>query len=862
MWNIKSPDGKLNFSVYMNGHNRLFYSLKKYETEILRDCGLGIQTSMGDFSRDFVLKDQLTCTVDEKYSIPAGKKSVYHNNANELCLLFEAENPFTLKHSFILRIRVFDDGAAFRYELPAGSREEGSREFAIYSENTEISFAPQYNNMWLQELVDTYEAPYGKRSWLEAKGRNYGMPGLFSDDDRKSWIMITEAGLLNTGGSYCSCHLTGAGERKLSVAFAPEQTGPMTGKLPFESPWRVIGVFDSLNELVNSTLNYNLNPASVIEDTSWIKPSRNIWSWWSFENGAQLYSEQKRYVDFAAALGFESVTVDAGWDDSWVKALCHYAREKGVTVWLWSDMQAVDTFEKASEKIARWAEWGVVGLKVDFFMNDSQHTMWQYNMIADIMTGHKLMINFHGSTKPAGEGRTYPNLMTEEGIMGLEHYKWSGMPDAVHNCTVPFTRNVVGPMDYTVTGFSNENRNTTQGHQLALSVVYESGVQHISESIYHLEAWKGTEYLRRQYPRYDGMQLLKGFPGEYAAMLRYVGREWFIGCITADARTIELSMDFLPAGEFTAEIYRDDSEGNMLVKESRTITGGDVLTLELLACGGAAVYISDGSVKLKSGVCSGYMSDRKTCCTAENASLKGTSALMAYENGDWAVVLKDKAVFENIAAERDGRHTLRITYASQNKSAVRLKTEEGTLDAELPASGGKKVFRTFDVVMSFRKGINSIEIGKVSGDGPAVGKIELIDNAPNPDRFYTVDMAKTEGGVDIIPVCENSQQLKAAGIGNGGSIVFERIEADEQGEYVLGIDYCSGENRPVMISVNGAAPITSVLFNTSGWGPSRWDIIETKEVKVNLMKGINSIKFFHDSMPAPQIVRIAIRFEK
>ncbi len=856
MWEVMSPDGKITFKLYQNENNSLFYTLEKQGEAILNACGLGTQTSLGDFSEGLIFKSREGCSIDEAYSLPAGKKQVYINKANELCLNFEKGGFSGEKVAFAVRIRAFDDGAAFRYEL------SGKGAVSIYSENTEFSFEESYGEMWLQELVDTYEAPYGKRGWPEVKGRNYGMPGLFASPEGKRWVMVTEAGLLNTHGSYCSCHLRGAGERKLTVSFAPEQTRPMQAELPFHSPWRVIAVEDSLDELVNSTLNYNLNPASVIEDTSWIKPSRSIWSWWSFENGAQLYGEQKKYVDFAAAMGFESITVDAGWDDSWVGDLCAYAAKKGVTVWLWADMQAVDTMEKAAEKIARWASWGVVGLKVDFFMNDSRHTMWQYNMIADIMTRHKLMINFHGSTKPAGEGRTYPNIMTEEGIMGLEHYKWSGMPDAAHNCTVPFTRNVVGPMDYTVTGFSNENRNTTQAHQLALSVVFESGVQHISESIYHLEAWNGTEFLRRQHARYEGMKLLAGYPGEYAAMLRYSGQEWFIGCITSEERVIELPLDFLPEGAFKAEIYRDDSEGSMLVKETKDVTSGDILTLNLLSSGGASIYISDGSVEMKAGAAEGYMSGRRTVYPAGEAVLRGGSKLLSYENGDSAAALEDGLSFDNVKAERAGRYTLRLTYAAGSGSELRISCGESRTVFEPEASGGEKVFRTTDAVISLPEGANTLKLDRVGGCVPAVAKLELIDNAPEPDTYYNAGQGITGGGAELVPVSENSSLMKATGLGNGGSLLFEGIEAGEAGEYILSMDYCSGENRPVKISVNGGPAMTSVLFNTSGWGPSRWDIVGTKEVKIKLCKGGNTIKFFNDGEPAPQIVRIGIRAEK
>lgn len=858
MWKVTSPNGKLTFKICQDNQKSLFYTLEQSGTAIMKDCGMGIQASLGDFSSGFEFASQTESIIRETYSIPAGKKSIYSNHGNELCLSFKIESVQSENLAFVLRIRVFDDGAAFRYELLAEAQEK----LTIYSESTEFSFTQQYKDMWLQELVDTYEAPYQQRNWSEVKGRNFGMPCLFFAEEQKCWVMVTEAELLNTNGSYCSCHLRGAGENKFTIGFAPEQIRPMKTSLPFQSPWRVIGVTNNLDELITNTLVYNLNPSSKLEDISWIQPSRNIWSWWSFENGAQLYSEQKKYVDFAAARGFESITVDAGWDDSWVKALCDYAREKGVTVWLWSDMQAVDTLEKATEKIARWATWGVVGLKVDFFMNDSQYTMWQYNMIADIMTQHKLMINFHGSTKPAGEGRTFPNLMTEEGIMGLEHYKWSGMPNAVHNCTVPFTRNVVGPMDYTVTGFSNANRNTTQAHQLALSLVFESGVQHISESIYHLEAWKGTDFLQRQYPRYDGMQLLSGFPGDHAVILRYVKNEWFIGGITAAAKILALPLDFLPEGTFIAELYRDDSEGNMLIKETKTVTSQDTLTLLMLENGGCSVYISDGSHPIKTGMCSGYMREPLALYSADGFALSEGAQLLAYENGDQAVQLNGSITFEHMTEEKKEFQTLRLTYAAQDACTLLLTVNDNELKTTLEASGGKKVFRTFDMVIPINSEKNTICLCRMDGSIPTVREIAIIDNAPNKDTFYLSAEGILGGGVELVPINEASSELKVTGLGLGGSILFDRIEAQIDGEYILSIDYYSGENRPVMISVNNEDAITSVLFNTSGWGPSRWDILGTKEVKVQLKKGINSILFFHKVALAPQISRIAIRLEK
>ena len=179
-------------------------------------------------------------------------------------------------------------------------------------------------------------------------------------------------------------------------------------------------------------------------------------------------------------------------------------------------------------------------------------------MIASKAISLELLVNFHGSTKPSGESRTYPNIITSEAIRGAEHYKWSEYPTAYHNCTVPFTRNVIGGMDYTPVVISTNNLNTTQAHQLALSVVFESPMQHFADSIDSYDSWVGLTYLNSIPCKWDKTVLLDGFPGNYVTMARRSGADWFIGAITDQARTITIDTNFLPQGKtYTAYIYSD-----------------------------------------------------------------------------------------------------------------------------------------------------------------------------------------------------------------------------------------------------------------------------------------------------------------
>ena len=847
MWKLLSPDEQVQVCLWLDdSENALRYSASLRGKPVLDDSNMGVVCSLGSLTKGFTFQEEARGSIRESYSLPAGKKAVYENNANELALRLRCGDI-----PFIVRLRAYDDGFAFRYEIPA----EGGP-IQVMREDTGFQLAPGFDDLWLQGLACSYEATYDHSGWEDTAGRDYGMPCLFHSEGAGVWAMITEANVYNTNGSYCSCHLRGAGGRGMRLEFAPEEMGrPIPSPSPFCSPWRVVMIAPSLDALVNSTLNYNLNPPTQMRDTGWIKPGRCLWAWWEFENGAELFTEQKRYVDFAAAMGFEGLTVDADWDITWLKDLCDYAHSKNIVVWLWSAMQYIDTPETANEKIALWASCGVDGLKVDFFQNDSRHTMWQYEMIADIMTEHGLMINFHGATKCMGEGRTWPNLMTAEGVLGLEHYKWSALPDARHNCTLPFTRNVVGPMDYTPTGFSNKNRNTTLGHQMALSVVYESGASHIAASIYYLEAWRGTDFLRRMKPVYEGVKVLSGYPGHHAAIMRWVKGEWLVGCITNRAMTMRLPLDFLPDGTFEAEIYEDDSSGEMMCVSRKNVTSADVLELPLLAAGGAGVYITRSVGPLPGGITSGYMSKNRVEYAADTALPRQGSEPVEFENGQTALLLNGGACF-TVEAQTAGRHTVRLFYTAAQPWTLRVSNGADVREQPMPQSGSHKVFITRDVVLPLERGKNALLLERAAGGIPAIEKLHLIDNSPPRELFYPAQSARLSGGAELTATDCGTQKI--TGLGLGGEAEFSGICLPECGKYLLRFEYSAGESRDLFVEVNGEKVYKTNLHNTSGWGFPAWDVREGREIKIDLREGENRLRLYNQGGRAAHLFGIAL----
>lgn len=582
-FSLSSPDNTLQVSIQLNMlDGTLYYSVSKDAQPMIIHSLLGIRTNINDFSYGLSYIGEENRTIDESYSLPCGgKKAVYSNFGREKVLKFVKGD----KELHII-FRACNDGIAFRYHLC------GSGELQVFSEATGFRI-PCEASGWAQHWIKSYEDHYIFKAFNRLDFGDFAMPLLYKTQGY--YGLITEAAVY---GDYCASHICGGGNGDgfFKLVFAPDQTDPVKAVLPFDTPWRVVIIGSKLGTIVESTLVTNLNPPCEVTDTSWIAPGRANWTWWN-DDPTTEYEVAQMYVDFAASMGWEYFLADAGWSESWVPGLVKYGKERGIGIFIWSHYQDLDTDEKISERIPLWASWGVKGIKVDFFESDSQQRMINYEKIALTALTNKLMLNFHGATKPTGIERRWPHIVTYEGVLGAEYYKWPNQghpsPTAEHNCTLPFTRNVVGPADYTPVTYSNNQGETTWAHMTALPVIFHSNIQHLSDKPEVYEASIAKEFLKACPAAWDDTLLIEGEPGRYVTLARKSGEDWYIGAICGGgtSRETNIPLYFLSNCEYIAHIFRDGNNETEIVHESRHIKNTDVLTITLRKNGGCAIRL-------------------------------------------------------------------------------------------------------------------------------------------------------------------------------------------------------------------------------------------------------------------------------
>jgi hypothetical protein len=472
--------------------------------------------------------------VEQRFTTPAGKRRRHALSATVLHLDRRVE------------VLVADDGVAIR------QRKADPPRFT----------APAGSRAWLQRYVTNYEGPYRGTRLDRARGE-YGFPALI-EARSGVWTLLSEAG---PGAARLAAR---AGT--LRVATADRDRGM--------SAWR-FGVIGSLADVVGSSLPLALGRPSRIADASWIRPGRAAWSWWSDSASPRRLDAQRTYVDAAAARGWEYVLVDEGWDPAWIPELVRYAAERNVRILLWSHWRDVDT-----RLLDRLAAWGVAGVKVDFLQSDRRRRIAVYERIARAAARRRLVVDFHGCTLPRGIQRTWPNILTMEAVLGAEHAKAGSVP-AAHDVNLVFTRNAVGSMDYTP---ALTARGSTAGHQLALAVAFESGLQHLADTPAAYASRPAADAVLRGLPvAWDDTRLLAGAPDSHATLARRAGDVWWVASIHAGAaaqRTVPLR--FLPPGR----AYRATITGDDLQVTEATVTAADQLTVPVAADGGFTVRLT------------------------------------------------------------------------------------------------------------------------------------------------------------------------------------------------------------------------------------------------------------------------------
>ncbi|MBR9999056.1 MAG: glycoside hydrolase family 97 catalytic domain-containing protein, partial [Cyclobacteriaceae bacterium] len=364
-------------------------------------------------------------------------------------------------------------------------------------------------------------------------------------------------------------------------------TGPAepTGSFPWVMPWRVIITGQKLSTIVESNLVTHLAEPSEVEDISWIKPGRASWSWWSDHDSPQDYNELIPFIDLAVEMGWEYSLVDANWNmmkNGDLEKLVEYANGKGIGLLVWYNSggphnivteqlrNAMHQKERRREEFEKLKSWGVKGVKIDFFQSDKPHIISLYHEILKDAKDYRILCNFHGCTIPRGWQRTYPHLVSMEAVRGAECYSFDPQyPDAApwHNTILPFTRNVIGSMDYTPVAFSDQTypHITTNAHELALSVVFESGIIHFADKVdAYLQSPEFVRSFLSHVPAaWEQTRFIDGYPGKYCVLARENNLTWYVGGINGQdvEQQVILDLPFLLDGKYMMEIINDgDSE--------------------------------------------------------------------------------------------------------------------------------------------------------------------------------------------------------------------------------------------------------------------------------------------------------------
>ena len=629
-YRVSSPDGKLTASIDVT--DKIYYSLFMGDKQILAPSPVSMSLADGTVlgANGIVTKKQ-PANVDQVLTPLYGKRKQIRDNYHELTLTFKGNYTFT--------IRMYDEGFAYRF----GITKEG--EIIVKDEEATFNFASD-GTLWSSltpGFEHSYENLYNVRPLSAASDSLSYLPVLIQSGNGVN-VLIMESGLEDYPGFHVRKNPESANGMKAAFPKVPtkwEPGGHMKFNLivkeradyiaktkgPRLFPWRVLKVATNDTQLLDTDLIYKLSDPQVDDiDFSWVKPGIVAWDWWSAMNltgvdfRAGVNTETyKYYIDFAAENGFEYINLDEGWSSQYdlmklstnvnLKEITAYAKTKGVGVILWCVHYPLD--EKLEEAMNMFEELGIAGLKIDFMDRDDQVMIDFYHRIARAAAQHKLLVNYHGASKPDGLHRKYPNVINRESVRGLEYNKFSrpyGSPPE-YALTIPFIRMASGPMDYTPGALNNAQKNNfavidqmpmsqgTRCQQLAMYVVYEAPLQMISDlpTAYRAEPVI-LEYLKSVPTTWEETVALDGKVGDYAVIARKSGDTWYVGGMTDwDMRKVMVNFQFLGEGKFKARIYQDginaDRNGKDYVVVEKTIDKTSTTEMKMSPGGGFVMVI-------------------------------------------------------------------------------------------------------------------------------------------------------------------------------------------------------------------------------------------------------------------------------
>ena len=620
---VKSPNGELNLSVDVK--DKIYYSVSYGNDLLLKDCYLNLQLENETLGNNPKLRSTKKGVIDEsvKREIPL-KNAVVKNHCNTLRMNFAG--------NYAVEFRVFDNGVAYRFIT------DKKGDNIVMGEDFVLNFPANYKAHLSQPngFKTSYEYPYTHVNTEEYKAtdRMSYLPILL-ETDKPYKILISEADLhdypcmflKSTGQNGMQSLFPKVplefgedGDRSLKILKEADYIAKTAGKRSF--PWRFMVITKEDKQLLENEMVYNLSTPCVLEDYSWIKPGQVSWEWWhdarlygvDFRSGYNMDS-YKYYIDFASKFGIPYIIMDEGWAQSTrdpytpnptinLAELIQYGKERNVKIVLWLTWLAV---ENNFDLFKTFADWGVAGVKIDFMDRSDQWMVNYYERVAKEAAKHKLFVDFHGSFKPAGLERKYPNVLSYEGVLGMEQ---GGNCRPANSIYLPFMRNAVGPMDFTpgsmLSAQPEDNRSTranamgsgTRAYQMALFVVFESGLQMLADNpVYYYRERPCTEFISSVPVTWDETKVLYAKVGEAVVVARRKGDKWFIGGITNnEGRTINLDLSFLPAGQsFTLTSFEDginaDRQAMDYKQRESKVNNATQLTIKMVRNGGWAGVI-------------------------------------------------------------------------------------------------------------------------------------------------------------------------------------------------------------------------------------------------------------------------------
>jgi len=530
----------------------------------------------------------------------------------------------------ILETSACNDGAAFRLVAPA---RPGADPWRIAGESTRFVMARNDACLGVRhaKFFNSHEGDYRPIRLQALKHDDLlDLPLTCATGTAGETYALTESNIEHYAAAYLTGTATGD---SVSVRLTPRPDDDrLAVVLPAEqrvtTPWRIVMIADRPEQLVENRMVQRLAAPSRIADTTWIKAGKAAWGWWSgllapdIPNAGHNMATYRRYIDFAGRMGLRYYVIDQGWasrptgegqpadvltpsDGIDVPQLVEYARRRGVRIWLWTDWKSLDG--RLDAVLAQWRAWGVAGMKVDFIYRQDQAVVGFYHHLLATAARHRVLVNIHAAFVPRGLETTYPNFLTQEGVMGNEYNRWSRKVTAGYDVRAAYTRATIGPMDYTPGGFRNVTPAafspqapapevmTTRAHQLALFVLYPSPLTSLADApVAYRTAdgrWApGVSFLRMVPTTWDETRGVAGSLGQWIAVARRKGSRWYLGAITdGTARTVSLPLGFLGSGRWTVRAWADGASPTSIDKRTGEVNAGGRLSITLAANGGAAL---------------------------------------------------------------------------------------------------------------------------------------------------------------------------------------------------------------------------------------------------------------------------------